>query len=126
LEETVAAPVWNTENTVVGIRYADHAKPSIRISWHFTDKRLSLGRYSSLAPCPAHSPFSDLPICHITVQRPSDVTFPLSMTSLSSQLLSARVDTVMPTETRPFITAIVTSHHNKLKWVLHLVPMETT
>jgi hypothetical protein len=30
LEETVAAPVYKTENTAVGIRSADHATPSIR------------------------------------------------------------------------------------------------
>jgi hypothetical protein len=30
LEEIVAAPVQKTENTAVGIRFADHATPSIR------------------------------------------------------------------------------------------------
>jgi hypothetical protein len=36
--------------TTVGIRYADHATPSLRKSWHyFANKRWSLGRYSSLA-----------------------------------------------------------------------------
>jgi hypothetical protein len=49
LEEIVAAPVYKTENTAVGIRQADHVAPSIRKSWHFADKRRSLGRYSSLA-----------------------------------------------------------------------------
>jgi hypothetical protein len=31
---TGEAPVYKTENTAVGIRYADHATPSIRKSWH--------------------------------------------------------------------------------------------
>jgi hypothetical protein len=30
LKENVAATVYKTENTAVGIRCADHAKPSIR------------------------------------------------------------------------------------------------
>jgi hypothetical protein len=47
--EKVAAPVWKTENTTVGVRYADHVAPSIRNSWNFTAKQLSLGRYSLLA-----------------------------------------------------------------------------
>jgi hypothetical protein len=39
----------NRDLTAVGIRCADHATPSIRKSWHYADKRRSLGRYSSLA-----------------------------------------------------------------------------
>jgi hypothetical protein len=34
LEEKIAAPVWKSENTAVGIRHADHVAPSIRKSWH--------------------------------------------------------------------------------------------
>jgi hypothetical protein len=34
LEEIVAAPVYKTEITAVGIRRADNARPSIRKSWH--------------------------------------------------------------------------------------------
>jgi hypothetical protein len=30
LDRKVAAPVWKTENTAVGIRHADHMAPSIR------------------------------------------------------------------------------------------------
>jgi hypothetical protein len=30
LDRKVAAPVWKTENTVLGIRHADHVAPSIR------------------------------------------------------------------------------------------------
>jgi hypothetical protein len=33
LDRKVAAPVYNTENTAVGIRHADHVAPSIRKSW---------------------------------------------------------------------------------------------
>jgi hypothetical protein len=33
LIEKVAAAVYNTENTAVGIRHADHVAPSIRKSW---------------------------------------------------------------------------------------------
>jgi hypothetical protein len=32
LDRKVAAPVQNTENTAIGIRYADHVAPSIRKS----------------------------------------------------------------------------------------------
>jgi hypothetical protein len=34
LDRKVAAPVYKTENTTVGIRHADHMAPSIRKSWH--------------------------------------------------------------------------------------------
>jgi hypothetical protein len=49
LDRKVAAPVYKTENTAVGIRHADHVSPSIRkkIGNHFADKRRSLGLYSS-------------------------------------------------------------------------------
>jgi hypothetical protein len=33
LDSKVAAPVYETENTAVGIRHADHAASSIRTSW---------------------------------------------------------------------------------------------
>jgi hypothetical protein len=51
LDRKVAAPVYKTENTAIGIRHADHVAPSIRkkIGNHFADNRRSLGRYSSLA-----------------------------------------------------------------------------
>jgi hypothetical protein len=34
LKEKVAAQVYKTENTAVGIRHSDHVAPSIRKSWH--------------------------------------------------------------------------------------------
>jgi hypothetical protein len=51
LDRKVAALVYKTENTAVGIRHADHVGPSIRrkVGNHFPDKRRSFGRYSSLA-----------------------------------------------------------------------------
>jgi hypothetical protein len=49
LDRKVAAPVYKTENTAVGIRHADHVASSIRKSCQSADKRRSLGRYSSLA-----------------------------------------------------------------------------
>jgi hypothetical protein len=33
LDKKVAAPVYKTENTAVGIRHADHVTPFIRKSW---------------------------------------------------------------------------------------------
>jgi hypothetical protein len=50
LDRKVAAPVYKTENTAVGIRHADNVAPSIHKSWQsLADERRSLGRYSSLA-----------------------------------------------------------------------------
>jgi hypothetical protein len=34
LDRKVAALVYKTENTAVGIRHADHVAPSVRKSWH--------------------------------------------------------------------------------------------
>jgi hypothetical protein len=50
LEEIVAAPVYKTEITAMGIRCAGHATPSVRkVGINLVDKRRSLGRYNSLA-----------------------------------------------------------------------------
>jgi hypothetical protein len=50
LDRKVAAPVYKTKNTAVGICHADHVAPSIRkVGNHFADKRRSLGLCSSLA-----------------------------------------------------------------------------
>jgi hypothetical protein len=53
LDRKVAAPVWKTENTAVGIRHADYVAPSICKSWQSLPRQAavarSLGRYSSLA-----------------------------------------------------------------------------
>jgi hypothetical protein len=43
LQAKVAAPVQKSENTVVGIRHADHVA---KVDTNFSDKRRSLGRYS--------------------------------------------------------------------------------
>jgi hypothetical protein len=34
MKEKIAAPVYKTENTILGIRCADHTTPSTRKSWH--------------------------------------------------------------------------------------------
>jgi hypothetical protein len=34
LDRKVAAPVYKTENTAVGIRHANYVAPYIRKSWH--------------------------------------------------------------------------------------------
>jgi hypothetical protein len=49
LKEKVVARVYKTENTAVGIRYAVHVAPSIKISTNFADKQRSLDRYGLLA-----------------------------------------------------------------------------
>jgi hypothetical protein len=45
----VRKSVKKTELTAGGIRCAGHATPSVRKSWHYVDRRRSLGRYSLLA-----------------------------------------------------------------------------
>jgi hypothetical protein len=51
LERKVAALVYKTENTAVGIRHADYVAPTIRKSRQSLRQQaaVSLGRYSSLA-----------------------------------------------------------------------------
>jgi hypothetical protein len=50
LEEKVAAPVWKSKNTAVGIHRADHAALSIRKSWQpFANHWQLLGWYTLLA-----------------------------------------------------------------------------
>jgi hypothetical protein len=44
LIEKVAAPVYNTENTAVGIRQADHVAPSIRKSWQSLRRQATVAR----------------------------------------------------------------------------------
>jgi hypothetical protein len=52
LDRKVAAPVYKTENTAVGIRHAVHVAPSIRKIWQSHCRQAavgrSVGRYSSL------------------------------------------------------------------------------
>jgi hypothetical protein len=43
LDRKVAAPVWKTEKTAIGIRHTDHVAHSIRKSWQ------SLGRQAAAA-----------------------------------------------------------------------------
>jgi hypothetical protein len=42
LDRKVAAPVWKTENTAVGIRHADHVAPSIRKSWQSLRRQVAV------------------------------------------------------------------------------------
>jgi hypothetical protein len=44
LDRKVAAPVWKTENTAVGIRHADHVAPSIRKSWQSLRRQAAIDR----------------------------------------------------------------------------------
>jgi hypothetical protein len=44
LDRKVAAPVWKTENTAVGIRHADHVAPSIRKSWQSVRRQAAVAR----------------------------------------------------------------------------------
>jgi hypothetical protein len=44
LDRKVAAHVYKTENTAVGIRHADHVAPSIRKSWQLPRRQAAGGR----------------------------------------------------------------------------------
>jgi hypothetical protein len=44
LDGKVAAPVYKTENTVVGIRHADHVTPFIRKSWQSLRRQAAVAR----------------------------------------------------------------------------------
>jgi hypothetical protein len=44
LDRKVAAPVYKTENTAVGIRHADHVPPSIRKSWQSLRRQAAVCR----------------------------------------------------------------------------------
>jgi hypothetical protein len=44
LERKVAAPVYITENTAVGIRHADHVAPYIRKSWQSLRRQAAVAR----------------------------------------------------------------------------------
>jgi hypothetical protein len=44
LDRKVAAPVYKTENTAVGIRHADHVAPSIRKSWKSLRRQAAVSR----------------------------------------------------------------------------------
>jgi hypothetical protein len=43
-DRKVAAPVYKTENTAVGIRHADHVAPSIRKSWQSLRQQAAVAR----------------------------------------------------------------------------------
>jgi hypothetical protein len=44
LDRKVAASAYKTENTVVGIRHADHVAPSIRKSWQSLRRQAAVAR----------------------------------------------------------------------------------
>jgi hypothetical protein len=44
LDRKVAAPVYKTENTAVGIRHADHVAPSIRKRWQSLRRQAAVAR----------------------------------------------------------------------------------
>jgi hypothetical protein len=44
LDRKVAAPVYKTENTAVGIRHADHVPPFIRKSWRSLRRQAAVAR----------------------------------------------------------------------------------
>jgi hypothetical protein len=44
LDRKVAAPVYKTENTAVGIRHAHHVAPSIRKSWQSLHRQAAVAR----------------------------------------------------------------------------------
>jgi hypothetical protein len=44
LDKNVAAPVYKTENTAVGIRHADHMTPSIRKGWQSLRRQTAVAR----------------------------------------------------------------------------------
>jgi hypothetical protein len=44
LDRKVAAPVYKTENTAVGIRHADHVSASIRTSWQSLRRQAAVAR----------------------------------------------------------------------------------
>jgi hypothetical protein len=44
LDRKVAAPVYKTENTALGIRYAYHVAPSIRKSWQLLRRQAAVAR----------------------------------------------------------------------------------
>jgi hypothetical protein len=44
LDRKVAAPVYKTENTTVGIRNADHVAPSIRKRWQLLCRQAAVAR----------------------------------------------------------------------------------
>jgi hypothetical protein len=44
LDRKVAAPVYKTENTALGIRHADHVTPSFRKSWQSLRRQAAVAR----------------------------------------------------------------------------------
>jgi hypothetical protein len=44
LDRKVAAPVYKTENTAVGIHHADHVAPPIRKSWQSLRRQAAVAR----------------------------------------------------------------------------------
>jgi hypothetical protein len=87
LEEKVAAPVYKTENTAVGIRHADHIVPSIRKKLALTSLT-SDGR--SVGIIPSRTQVTEFSFSFIAIMSPVRV-IPVSLCSEVSISVDVRI-----------------------------------